>query len=433
MDELQLIRELVRGDIGPDSLTIRRSREVLESAISQEQKHSRGLWINTVSKVSRRPWWLAIPAAIVIVVAVLLTQVLPEGNSDLGMQVSAAAPLPSDSIPRLLDHAVSFGYLPAGFQLSSDSLNNKTTTPPTFVQNFRFAKGSGSTMEHLDVEIQQSFALFQFGGPESNPSRSGSTPVKIAGHPGAIYVSSLGVHKGYPCGPTVTAPSSNQFIVINWQVRRGVELSVLGYGMTRGQLLTIADRLTYQPSIADCLSGAKVISHIAACTPGATSSPPTSVPTVPPGGKTIASGTADGEPWILSALISSGNSWIQLNYGGESVGSSCATSSTLAPQFDIATSLTGRRFAVGAVPSGVTSITATSGSNKVSEPVLSKKLRGTGFFVLYLGSSKGVCDDLCQGPVTIDLYRGSAKAVSVRVAYDSEIGKFPMTGSYNFP
>ena len=72
-------------------------------------------------------------------------------------------------------------------------------------------------------------------------------------------------------------------------------------------------------------------------------------------------------------------------------------------------------------------MTATSNRGiTVSQPVLPIKLHGLAFFALSLGSFHGVCDDLCQGQVTLTFYRGGTRLATATVPGDRNLGGFPI-------
>jgi hypothetical protein len=122
--------------------------------------------------------------------------------------------------------------------------------------------------------------------------------------------------------------------------------------------------------------------------------------------------------------------WYQFNFQGRLLSGSCGPQS-LAPDVIVNTTLSGQRFAFGAVPAWVTSVTATASGFTVSQPVLPKHLNAVAFFALYLGKSHGVCNDLCHGRVTIAFFRGSSKAANVVVPQDMGFGGFRMSGPTN--
>ncbi len=439
VDELQDVRALVEGDDDPDSDTLVHARSVLNEAIATERGGQPGRQRYPRRALSPHRRWLVIPTGIAAAIIILLTVILPEGNTDLGMQISYANTVPASAQPHFLNQAVSFGYLPSGFQLYGDTVLNKVTRPPQFRQSIQFTKSSSEGLERIYVSIQQSPNLFKGHPPalRSGPYQT-VTLTTIHGHQGEVIAaipptpSAAPTNDCFPPRPTAV-PTAPGLISLQWQERPGVAIDVTGTGVAVNELLRVADGLVYHPSIGDCLAGARIISHEGACTPGATSSPPPDVPKVAPGGHEIASGPADGKPWILSASIEPHSSWYQFNWGSQGWGSCTGGRSSLIPELDVQTSLTGQRFATGYVPAWVTSVGATAGATAVSQPVLPKSLHGVAFFALYLGKFNGVCNNLCRGPVTVVFFRGATKAASVTVSQDLGFGGFSMSGHTKGP
>jgi hypothetical protein len=448
MDELEMLKALVQEDPAPDAETLTRGRMALDAAVASEKHDIRRGRFHQRWMLSTRRRWFALPAVIVVgAMALLVTEILPQGSTDLGMQISYANSLPGRSQPHFLDSAVTFGYLPEGFALYSDALVNKVTPPVSFSQGFVFTNASSGKLDTLSIEIEQDPRLYQLGPGGTSPDAT-VIPMTIHGHRGVVIVRqplspspsgpSASTGGSAPCGPPrparspsgLTAPAAGNISFV-WQERPNVAIHVSGSGISFDELRRVVDGLIYHAAAGDCLAGSHVLRRSGACQPGITTSPSSSEPTLPPGGHDVGSGTVDGQPWVLFASIEPGNMWFQFNFQGRLLSGSCGSQS-LAPDVSVNTTLSGQRFAYGALPAWVTSVTATAGGGfTVSQPVLPTQLHGVGFFALYLGKSHGVCNGLCHGRVTVAFYRGSNKAATVLIPQDMDVSGFRMSGQTN--
>jgi hypothetical protein len=374
--------------------------------------------------------------AVAVVAALVVIALLPRTQqSDLGMVVTSYQEAqPTNTQPHLLDNMVTFSHLPEGFHLTSDSRSNKITRLVQFHRTVLFSDGAKT----LGIAIQQSSYFEGPFEPVGKLSNAIVTPTTIRGHPGEIVTvipSGPTSQRGFPqpCGPARPPYASSDTlsqIQLTWIERPGVEFTVSGGGLSLDQLTQVANGIVYDSGIERCFAEGHVVSTTGGCAAGSVSSPPSDYLAIPTGGTQIASGTVDSIPWVFSAAVAPNdtNTWYELAYRGQLVSGSCGSGGDAASsQLDLATALDGQRFATGAVPDLVTSVTATSNhGNTVSQPVLPIRLHGLAFFALSLGTFHGVCDDLCQGRVTLGFYRGHTKVATVTVPGDLSLGGFPV-------
>jgi hypothetical protein len=174
------------------------------------------------------------------------------------------------------------------------------------------------------------------------------------------------------------------------------------------------------------------VSTTGACTPGSRQSPDLSTIAAFGSAPQYAVGTVGSKGWLLTVQSNAaGDSW-QLDFADQTVSQtlSClgdvASANASGPdsaEIRISSNLRGDRFAVGYVPSWVTSVTANARGRSVSEPVLRGRLAGHRYFVLYLGSRQGLCDSLCTGSVTLNFVgANSARASTLFRFGDSRTG-----------
>lgn len=437
MDEdLEQLRRLYAEDPVPDERSLGVLRARMAAAFAQETSGAKKrLTARRVTGLMPRRWAWAMSTAVALTVLLVVVLLPRNDRSELGMLVANyRAGQPTHTQPHFLDDMVTFGHLPEGFHLTSDFRSNKLTRPVQFDRTILFSEGA----ETLSIAIRQSSSFDGPFEPIGTLSNAIVTHTTIRGHPGEIVtvIPSGPTSPGgfpQPCGPARPAYASGNTlsqIQLTWIERPGVEFTVSGGGLSLDQLAQVANGIVYHRAIDECFADGHVVSTAGGCAPGTASSPPADDLAIPAGGTQIASGTVDSIPWAFSAAVAPNdtNTWYELAYRGQLVSGSCGSGGNAASsQLDLATALDGQRFATGAVPDLVTSVTATSNrGNTVSQPVLPIRLDGLAFFALSLGSFHGVCDDLCQGQVTLTFYHGGTRLATVTVPGDRSLGGFPI-------
>ena len=428
MDEdLELLRRFYSEDPVPDGRSLAVLQERMQFALDEETSGAKTR--RRFTGFARHRWAMAMPVAVAMAI-LLVVVLLPRSNeSELGMLVT------SDRItqPHFLDSMVSFSYLPAGFHLTRDGRSNKLTGPAEFDRTILFSNGT----DLLSVVISQSSHNDGPFQPATALSHAFVIPTKIRGHAGEIVQdipSSVPLPRGIgkACGPPpppYARNTSSSQIQLNWIERQGVEFTVAGTGLSLTELMQVVNGIVYHRGIDACLRDGRVVSATGGCSAGTVSSPPSDRLAIPPGGTEIAAGTVNSIPWVFSAGVApdNTNTWLSLEYRGQAEVGGCSSGNNASSLLGVGTALDGQRFAVGAVPDLVTSVTATSThGNSVSQPVFPTTLRGVAFFALSLGKVHGICDDVCGGQVTFTFYRGGASVATVTVPGDLTLGGFPV-------
>jgi hypothetical protein len=435
MDEIQLVRDTLADLPGSDDAILRRAR----TRLSEEFTSSTGLPAvtqnNAVIRFPNRYRWPIFVSGIMIAATLLLVGLLPttNGYSDLGLEVSAASTLPITT--HAYDKALSFTYLPSGLSRGDTSLRNKTTNPSQFVLSVSLANAAARAeqergFEVLDVSVQQGNVLTPSSG-------ANATEVNVNGHVGKMTViAPRPLRQSAPaagCG-VVAKVSLNALgvVILSWQERPGVMLELVGFGISGAEVLKVARGIVFHQSFDDCFSDGRIVSSVGACAPGISESGLSEMSVRP--NTEIGGGTLDGSNWNVSAAVEPSYDWVYFQFGNELVSGQCVTGKSFAPELEVRTTITGKRFATGWVPSFITSVRATSpGGSTVTVPVLPVKLGSAAFFFLYLGQNKGLCDQLCSGKATVAFYRGSKETATVAVSSDTSISGFPVPGRTTVP
>ena len=337
------------------------------------------------------------------------SKAVPEAT--FGFQVTSySAKLSTAPAPHLLNNALSFGYLPPGFHLLSDGQANKVTTPYRFVQSVIFGtndKRLGTKNNPQDAFTISVVQAASFDHPLSPanpfPGVTVMTETTVRGH-----LAQLVMQKG----TANTAPE----VVLQWIEAPGFAIYIGGVsGPTIAMIEAVADHLTFRPGVHNCVDGDKVVAS-KSCAAGTVSSPPASVPA---GNTVLAGGSVKGNPWILSGSAQGGQIAVALNYQGAVQTQSSVPDSSSAYVLDLSTGLDGERFLIGSAPDLVTEVMVISrGGTTVQAATLRHRLGNHSAFVLSLGQFHGVCDDLCQGRVSVSFFHDNHPLGSTTMDHD---------------
>jgi hypothetical protein len=349
-------------------------------------------------------------------------------NGDLGLEISAASVVPLASSVHLLSTAMEVGYLPPGYQLSSDEIDNPSGALAGYSDNWRqsatYTKTTSSGVDTLTVNVVEAGTLFEQDA--TIPADGNLTTVD--GHRGVLsvvpFVASVQNCLQDELGGLATAPVTA--VTLSWLERPGVMLQISAQGLSVATVRQIAMNLRFNTSQYNCLQGFHVRSTTGACAPGTRYSPAESKTPVIFGQTRYVGGMVNDQPWLLEALGTTfGGSW-QFAVHGQSIAgkSQCvlpsakpSDSPTLGdPQVVVAETPAGGRFAVGHVPAWVTGVTAVVRQGAVGEPVIPRLFWGDRFFVLYLGDAANNCEGACFGAVALKFDRGSTVVATVSFA-----------------
>jgi hypothetical protein len=346
-------------------------------------------------------------------------------NGDLGLEISAASVIPLASSIHLLSEAIEPGFVPPGYQLSSDEIDNPSGALAAYGDNWEqsatYTKTTSSGVDTLTLTVVEAGTLFG----QSAPIPADGNLTTVDGHRGVIHVVPF-VASVQNClqdelGGLAAAPVTA--VTLSWLEQPGVMLQVNAQGLSLTTVRHIATNLKFNASQYRCLQGFHVRSTTGACAPGTRYSPPESKTPVIFGQTQYVGGIVNGQAWLLEALGTTfGGTW-QFTVHGQSIAgkSQCllpfekpTSSPTLGnPQVVVTETAAGARFAVGHVPTWVSAVSASIRSNSVSEAVIPRSFWGDRFFVLYLGNATDNCGGACFGPVTLKFDRGKTVGATI--------------------
>lgn len=333
--------------------------------------------------------------------------------------------------PHLLNNEISFGYLPAGFTLASDQQDNRVSNPASYQRTIVYKGGTQSSPQQITLSIEQAKSVnlpskllasnssekdsfssvnghkalvvtfFDHVSGTVTYSYSGGQKHQIITCEGPVNtprdqispicrgaLNSSGSRVG-PSMPNIAAPNNiYPAISLQWIVRPTVKFNLIGRGVTEATLERIAENISYNPSVGNCISGNRQLSG-KWCAPGIVGSPAVDSPLIPPGGIELASGITAGHSWAISADLQKGNVWVDLGYSGQfSLGGKWFGSTGAETTVEMSTADNGQSFLYGMVPQYVTKVTATvAGGHTFKINVLPAKIGGWGFFILPLGKT----------------------------------------------
>jgi hypothetical protein len=346
-------------------------------------------------------------------------------SGDLGLEISAASVVPLASSIHLLSTAIELGYLPPGYQLASDEIDNPSGALAGYSDNWEqsamYTKTTSSGVDTLTVNVVEAGTLFG----QHAPIPADGNLTSVDGHRGVLNVVPF-VAGAQTClqdelGGLDAAPVTA--VTLSWLEQPGIMLQLSAQGLSVATVRQIATNLKFNPSQYDCLQGFHVRSTTGACAPGARYSPAESKTPVIFGQTQYVGGTVNDQPWLLEALGTTfGGSWQFMVHGQSIAGKSqCILPSELPtksptlgnPQVVVAETSAGARFAVGHVPAWVTEVTSVTRQGAVGEPVIPRMFWGDRFFVLYLGDAADNCGGGCFGAVALKFDRGSSVGATI--------------------
>lgn len=372
--------------------------------------------------------------------------------------------------PHLLNREIGFGYLPSGFSLVSDQQVNKTTKPADYQRSVVYQGGTAGSPEQISLNVEQSSQVGLLSNLPTSNTFEQYAFTSIRGHKalavtasdhvyGQVSYSYVGgqMHESISCSGPVNAPASQidpacrtmfsgsqnrptgpglagipvpssafPVISLQWIERHTVSFTLVGHGLALSALEKVANGIKYNPSIGNCIVNGRSLGS-GDCAPGITGSPPVDSSLVPSGGVELASGTAAGHQWALSADFQKGNVWVDLGYAGQSRNGYWFSSTSASPSISLKTADNGQRFLFGMMPDSVTSFqAAVPGGRKLTMGMLPAKIDGWSFFVLPLGEVSGKCNMVCVSPVDVTFYSGRTVVYSSTWKSDASFMGVPL-------
>lgn len=419
-------------------------------------------------RLRRRVRFFSTLSAVIVLFTAAYMKLSPTSNSIINEQFTSFS---TPGKPHLLDNEIHLNYLPSGFHLVSDSRHNKTTYPAHYRRTIVYQGGTGVKPMQVTITVIQSQAKQSL--PKSSVSNSSekTSTITVRNRRGIVaeffdHVSGI-VHttivdgrmeQSISCSGPVNAPLANidpicrsamkqkqiplpsalhsdgtsylsgiyPMYSLNWISRNGDTFQLNGEGENLNTLVTIANNISYNSSIGNCVVGGRPL-VTGDCRSGIISSPLANSSLIPAGGVELASGSIRGKQWVLSADMQSGNSWVNLAYAGHNSDGGSFGSSSARPTVALESADNGERFTYGLVPSSVTKVEAVvSGDRTLSANILPAKLGGWSFFVLPLGKAEGICNDTCNSPVKISLFSHSKTLYSATWRTDGAFSGVPI-------
>ena len=372
--------------------------------------------------------------------------------------------------PHLLNREIGFDYLPSGFSLVSDQQVNKTTNPADYQRSVVYQGGTAGSPEQISLTVEQSSQIGLLSNLPASNSFEKYAFTTVRGHKalavtasdhvdGQVSYSDVGgqMHESISCSGPIDAPASQidpvcrgvfsgsrntpsgpglagipvassafPVISLQWIERPTVSFTIVGHGLALSTLEKVANGIQYNSSIGNCIINGQSLDS-GDCASGIAGSPPVNSSLVPSGGVELASGTAAGHQWALSADLQKGNTWVDLGYSGQSRNGFWFGSTSASPSISLKTADNGQRFLFGMMPRSVTSFQAVlPGGRRLTMGMLPAKIDGWSFFIVPLGKVSGTCNMVCVSPLDLTFYSGKTVVYSSTWESDASFMRVPL-------